>query len=601
MCYPNGKGNHDYQIPSGVSTIDKSAFAGWSLENIFIPSSVNTVSKYAFYQCGSLKSIEIPGSVNFIGESAFAECTGLTSIKMNANYPVDLYASNNVFLNVNKSTCTLYVPIGSKSMYQSANQWKDFVNIVEVENNTTYNVTVPATTKACYIAGEMNNWNFTPMNMVDNTHYTITIPGANPGAQYKYSSGPAWNYVEKAADGGEIQNRAYTPNDVVESWASVYDPTVVLTDMVYKVTVPEGTKACYIAGDMNKWNLMPMTKVDDTHYKIALKSSNTFAYKFCSGPSWDFVEVNADGSNNSNRNYSTNDVVLKWLSVYDPAALTGSDYYLPLSVGNYLKLSTTEIPNGSNWGPRLTVYHINSSESIGDVPYFVEQGTEIMNGNPANSSIFRVFWLRKDAVGNIVAGAYATDGSTSLNSATILETPALIFPNQFLTVGFSQSYQEGPGIVGLDSVISTTASAASFSNCIQIRSIRKTNGVIDMVEDNYYAYHVGLVMSKRSLPVSQMYTNTLLDYLAIAPTAVISPKHSDYPIAIYPNPATDGFYIGLDGKNANVSIYNLNGMLVLSTTAVDKALINISALNRGMYIVKITTEDNTFEQKLIKK
>ncbi|MDD4990946.1 MAG: leucine-rich repeat protein [Paludibacter sp.] len=601
ICYPNGARSNNYQIPTGVSTIDKSAFAGWSLESVFIPSSVNTISKYAFYQCESLKSIEIPASVIFIGESAFAGCTGLTSIKVDANYPLDISSSNNVFLNVNKSTCTLYVPIGSKSMYQSANQWKDFVNIVEAENNTTYNVTVPPATKACYIAGEMNNWSFTPMTMVDNTHYTITIPGANPATHYKYCSGPAWKYVEKAADGSELPNRAYTPNDVVASWASVYDPTMVLTDMVYSVTVPDGTKACYIAGEMNDWNLVPMNKVDNTHYTVTLKSSDTFAYKFCSGPAWDFVEVNADGSSDSNRNYATNDIVVRWSSVYDPGALTGADYYLPLNVGNYLKLNTTEIPNGSKWGPRMTIYHINRTENIGNVPYFVEQGTEIMNDNPANSSIFRTFWLRKDAIGNIVAGAYATTGSTSLDSATIFKTPALIFPNQFLTVGYSQTYQEGPGIVGLDSVISTTAAAASFTNCIQIRSIRKTNGVIDMVEDNYYAYHVGLVMSKRLLPTQQMYTATLLDYLAIPPTAVINPKLSDYPMAIYPNPATDGFYIALDGNNARISIYNLNGMLVISTNVVDKKLINISALNRGMYIVKIATESNTYERKLMKK
>jgi len=70
---------------------------------------------------------------------------------------------------------------------------------------------------------------------------------------------------------------------------------------------------------------------------------------------------------------------------------------------------------------------------------------------------------------------------------------------------------------------------------------------------------------------------------------------------LYPNPATDGFYIGLDGKNANVSIFNMNGMLVLSTTAVDKAFINISALTRSMYIVKITTDERTIERKLVKK
>jgi hypothetical protein len=55
----------------------------------------------------------------------------LKSIYAYANIPVDLSRSPNVFSNVNKSSCTLYVPYGSKSAYQVANQWKDFTNIIE--------------------------------------------------------------------------------------------------------------------------------------------------------------------------------------------------------------------------------------------------------------------------------------------------------------------------------------------------------------------------------------------------------------------------------------------------------------------------------------
>ena len=38
---------------------------------------------------------------------------------------------NGVFDGVNKNTCVLYVPSGSKSAYQVADQWKDFINIVD--------------------------------------------------------------------------------------------------------------------------------------------------------------------------------------------------------------------------------------------------------------------------------------------------------------------------------------------------------------------------------------------------------------------------------------------------------------------------------------
>ncbi|MBQ2338658.1 MAG: leucine-rich repeat domain-containing protein, partial [Prevotella sp.] len=38
-----------------------------------------------------------------------------------------------VFENVDKSLCTLKVPKGSKDAYSQADQWKEFVNIEEVD------------------------------------------------------------------------------------------------------------------------------------------------------------------------------------------------------------------------------------------------------------------------------------------------------------------------------------------------------------------------------------------------------------------------------------------------------------------------------------
>ena len=41
-------------------------------------------------------------------------------------------------------------------------------------------------------------------------------------------------------------------------------------------------------------------------------------YKYCSGPGWDYVELQADGSNVQDRTYSENDEVVAWKKVYDP-------------------------------------------------------------------------------------------------------------------------------------------------------------------------------------------------------------------------------------------------------------------------------------------
>ena len=98
----------------------------------------------------------------------------------------------------------------------------------------------------------------------------------------------------------------YAANDVVEAWKAVYDPAgeepgddpVVdpETGVTYNVTVPAGTKACYIAGEMNSWSFTEMTKIDDTHYTVTLaEATDTMGYKYCSGPGWAYVELTEEG------------------------------------------------------------------------------------------------------------------------------------------------------------------------------------------------------------------------------------------------------------------------------------------------------------------
>ncbi len=83
----------------------------------------------------------------------------------------------------------------------------------------TYNVTVPNGTYTCYIAGVMNGWTQQEMTKVDDTHYTITFADATTDMQYKYCSGPSWDY-EEIID----RNRIYSENDVVTAWKAVYNP-----------------------------------------------------------------------------------------------------------------------------------------------------------------------------------------------------------------------------------------------------------------------------------------------------------------------------------------------------------------------------------------
>jgi len=119
-------------IPKNVSKIDTCAFFYCSaLTGITIPETVSYFGGYAFYACMKLNSISIPAITSHIGTSAFAYCNALTSIYASSATPLNLSSSPSVFYNVSKTNCTLYVPIGSKGLYQAATSWKDFTNTVE--------------------------------------------------------------------------------------------------------------------------------------------------------------------------------------------------------------------------------------------------------------------------------------------------------------------------------------------------------------------------------------------------------------------------------------------------------------------------------------
>ena len=116
-------------IPNSVTSIGESAFWGCSgLTSVTIPNSVTTIGDAAFYGCSGLSSVTIGNSVTSIGEIAFSRCSGLTKLVSLAVEPPT--CGYGAFLNVDKTTCKLLVPEESINKYKTADQWKEFLNIL---------------------------------------------------------------------------------------------------------------------------------------------------------------------------------------------------------------------------------------------------------------------------------------------------------------------------------------------------------------------------------------------------------------------------------------------------------------------------------------
>jgi hypothetical protein len=133
-AFDNCSGLTSINIPSSVTSIENNTFSMCSgLTSVTIPSSVTSIGDQAFYNCSGLTSLNIPSSVMIIKNNAFYNCTKVSSIYSNSPIPINLNSSTNIFFNINKTTTFLYVPSGSKPAYQAAYQWKDFVNIAEMQ------------------------------------------------------------------------------------------------------------------------------------------------------------------------------------------------------------------------------------------------------------------------------------------------------------------------------------------------------------------------------------------------------------------------------------------------------------------------------------
>lgn len=121
-------------LSKGLKTLESNLFCRCEkLTDVRIPESVTSIGNDAFSCCSSLTSITIPSQMTKIGTGAFGFCYNLKSIYAMPTQPVDLTNAINYesFYSVDKNACSLYVPVGSRSNYATAIEWKDFINIVE--------------------------------------------------------------------------------------------------------------------------------------------------------------------------------------------------------------------------------------------------------------------------------------------------------------------------------------------------------------------------------------------------------------------------------------------------------------------------------------
>lgn len=188
--YPKAKIG-SYTIPSSVQIIESNSFSHLTTltGSLIIPETVTTIGDFAFSSNIGLTAITIPTSVTSIGVSAFMACNDLVSIISLAPTPLSLGSFAATFDAINKTACTLYVPLNSKSLYAEANQWKTFTNIVEgfpTSLNEVLNSTIsiyPNPTTSYITLSELSSLlgdNLVTLSIIDMLGNTLMVKEVDP-------------------------------------------------------------------------------------------------------------------------------------------------------------------------------------------------------------------------------------------------------------------------------------------------------------------------------------------------------------------------------------------------------------------------------------
>lgn len=128
------------KLPNSLITIEDDAFNSCrSFVSIEIPNSVKAIGSRAFYGCDMKGTLILGYSIESIGKEAFYNCSP-KSIISKMEDPCDIpdntfsqYRYGTYYDGVTTWGTILYVPSGTKDLYQHTKGWKKFEKIVESE------------------------------------------------------------------------------------------------------------------------------------------------------------------------------------------------------------------------------------------------------------------------------------------------------------------------------------------------------------------------------------------------------------------------------------------------------------------------------------
>ena len=159
-CFEYCSGLKDVYFPDSLETIDTGTFRSCGLTRVVIPKSVKSLSDQAFYYC--------PLQHLYLRPTTPPMCTSA------AFYP-----------NVTSIDAILHVPEGTKSLYENADGWMYFTNIVETNANMI----------KLYVNGIDHGQVFINGDVIDRNRYVLIEEGSNVRIEFQPDYGYALETV----------------------------------------------------------------------------------------------------------------------------------------------------------------------------------------------------------------------------------------------------------------------------------------------------------------------------------------------------------------------------------------------------------------------
>lgn len=497
------------------------------------------------------------------------------------------------------------------------------------EQQLTYTVQVPVGTPQVYMAGEFNNWQPDHwMEKIDSTHFTTTLWGVNQFMQYKFCAGNSWDFRELTIDGQETMNRAWSEMDVVERWANVQIPvmTQISTSQVDVTLNNEFTVAVHSMSNENRSVI-----------------SYQFTYYY-SSYMMEYLGYDISGTASENGQIIVNDNESGWGVLYISFM---SENPIDVSNSDLVKLKFRSIEWGQTW-PQINDFYFNADHiwnvqnNYVDIKYYqkgdVDNNYMIQAYDAALTLQYSVGmdplpmldplpwenWRIMSANVDNVEGVTANDAALILQySARLIYSfdqdtiPGLRIPangNVDVTIEKSGSnliFKSVGNLIGLNVYADQHAGVLGdpvISRDVSLSAVNQENGeyaigIVNLqpMADNTVLFTIPIIDAEAKDVHFNLIVNTDVrerTQTLFSGTEEISGNN----LIIGPNPVTDQLNIQNLPTGSWVSVYDMTGKIVYSSSSTDmNGFVQVSSWYPGIYTVRVTGSDIQMNSKFIKR